>query len=302
MKTVKTTKILVSKLDASGTTIDIPLSTTFFPVDNTEEIEHKFVEVEKEKSINTIVDNKKIIFRPAVGPTWDIIDEFKINLNFFTPASIQNGGPLYHNANNGSNGPGVYSELGFIYDDLFCRANRFIYSFMRLIFYDNPNSGDNKLLFYSDIYTQIGKDQQYPSGLPRPPDESPISVRTGDPLLQPGLSHEGYHIYWYKDLVDSAPNQEYEVYMTLVFNNAATGKSMLMCPSKTLNPFDVQIGDLNGEDGKLHLKVILKNHNGVYKYKFVGNNQQLSSNGNGGVNLIPTLPGPSSLTFWQINV
>ena len=301
MKTVNSKKILVSKLGASGTTIDIPLSTNFFPVDNSELITHQFVEQEKEKVINQIVDNKKIIFRPADN-SWNIIEEFKINLNFFTPTSIQNGSPVYHNASNGSNGAGVYSEIGFIYDDLFCRANRFIFSFMRLLFYDNPNSGDNRLLFFSDIYTQIGKDQQTPNGLPLPPDQSPISIRTADPLLQPEKSHEGYHIYWYPDLVDNAPNKEYEMYMTLIFNNASTGKSILMAPSKTLNPFNVQIGDLNGEEGKLHLKVILKNDNGVYKYRFVGNNQQLSSNGTGGVNLNPTVPGPSSLTFWQINV
>jgi len=52
MKTVNSKKILVSKLGASGTTIDIPLSTNFFPVDNSELITHQFVEQEKEKVIN----------------------------------------------------------------------------------------------------------------------------------------------------------------------------------------------------------------------------------------------------------
>ena len=298
MKTVKT-KISLNKLGVSASTITIPLGTKFFPVDNTEEIEKVFVEEEKEKSINPIVDNKKIIFRPTDN-NWNIIDEFKINLNFFTPDSINNGSPQYHNHANGSNGPGVYSDIGFLFDDLFCRTNKFTYSFIRLLFYDNPNSGDNKLLFSSDIYTQIGDDQKDAQGLPLPANQSPITFTTTDPLLHPDKSHEGYQIYWYKDLVDNAPNQEYEVYMTLVFNNAATGKSILMSPSKTLNPFNVQIGDLNGESGKLYLKVILKNDNGVYKYKFTPNNKQIPASG--GVNLNPSIPGPPFLTFWQINV
>ena len=49
MKTVNSKKILVSKLGASGTTIDVPLSTNFFPVDNSELITHQFVEQEKER-------------------------------------------------------------------------------------------------------------------------------------------------------------------------------------------------------------------------------------------------------------
>ena len=158
MRTVKT-KISLDKIGVSASTITIPLGTKFFPVDNTEEIEKVFVEIEKAKTINPIVDNKKIIFRPSDN-NWDIIDDFKINLNFYTPISISNGSPQYHNYNNGSNGPGVYSDIGFIYDDLFCRSNKFLYSFIRLLFYDNPNSGDNKLLFSSDIYTQIGDDQK----------------------------------------------------------------------------------------------------------------------------------------------
>ena len=31
---------------------------------------------------------------------------------------------------------------------------------------------------------------------------------------------KGFHMYWFQDLVDNAPNQEYEMYMTMQFNNA----------------------------------------------------------------------------------
>ena len=76
-------KILLDNI-GSGTTIDIALKTNFFPVDNAELIEDKFVKDEVENAINPIVDYKKVIFKPARGDNWEIIDKFKINLNFYT--------------------------------------------------------------------------------------------------------------------------------------------------------------------------------------------------------------------------
>ena len=68
-------KILLDNL-SSGTTINITLKSNFFPVDNAELIEDKFVKDEVENSINPIVDNKKVIFKPA-NNNWDIIDRYK---------------------------------------------------------------------------------------------------------------------------------------------------------------------------------------------------------------------------------
>ena len=77
-------KILIGDI-GTGTTIDIALGSKFFPVDNSELIEDKFVKEEVEKSINPIIDYKKIIFKPArirADGQWVLIDTFKINLNF----------------------------------------------------------------------------------------------------------------------------------------------------------------------------------------------------------------------------
>ena len=69
-------KILLDNI-GSGTTIDIALGSDFFPVDNSELIENKFVKDEIEKSINPIVDYKKIIFKPSDSDvSWNIIDKF----------------------------------------------------------------------------------------------------------------------------------------------------------------------------------------------------------------------------------
>ena len=55
--------------------------------------------------------------------------------------------------------------------------------------------------------------------------------------------------------------------MSAIFNNASNGQAIMMATSK-LNPSNVELGDLNGEEGILYLKVVLKNDNGVYKYRF----------------------------------
>ena len=86
-------KILLDNLSES-TTIDIALKSNFFPVDNAELIDDKFVKDEVDNSINPIVDYKKVIFKPA-NDNWEIIDRFKINLNFYTQESISIGSPQH---------------------------------------------------------------------------------------------------------------------------------------------------------------------------------------------------------------
>ena len=196
----------------------------------------------------------------------------------------------------------MYGDINFIYDDLFCNTNRFIFSFIRFIFYDSPVSSTNKLLFFNDIYTQLGEDQKNAEGFVLPVNECPISFAIGNPVLKPEMVHEGYNLYWYKDLVDSAPNKEYTMYMTTLFNNAANGTSTPLAASKTLNHYNVQLSDLDGENGILYLKVVLKydTSDGIYKYRFEPNTLQFPTSG--GINLNPTTGGDPTLTFWQINV
>lgn len=285
-------KILIGSL-GSGSTIDIALGTNFFPVDNAELIEDKFVKDEIKKSINPIIDYKKVIFKPSDN-NWNLIDKFKINLNFYTPASILMGSPTHRGT--GAE-PGLYKDIGFIFDDVFCRTERFTNSFIRLSLYDNPYSGKNQLLTFSDIYTQVGKDQENQYGFVLPIDNCPITFTIGDPVLQPEEVHEGFQIYWFKDLVDNAPNQEYVMYAVVQFNNASNGKIYQMASSKDFNPNNITLTNLEGENGITYLKVILKNDNGIYKYKFTPNTrQQLVPPG---VNLNPSNSGTPTLTFWQ---
>jgi hypothetical protein len=285
-------KILLDSI-GSGTTIDISLGSDFFPVDNSELIEDKFVKGEIEKVINPIVDYKKIIFKPSKGldNDWNIIDKFRINLNFYTPDSIASGSPEHRG---GGAQPGMYSDINFVFDDVFCRTSRFTNSFMRLSFFDKPYSGRNQLLSFADIYTQIGTLQENEYGFTLPIDQCPVSFILGDPVLQPNEVHEGFHMYWFQDLVDNSPTQEYEMYMTLQFNNAGNGRIYELAATRDI-PNDITINSLEGPDGILYLKVILKNDNGIYKYRFTPNEKQ--SQIPPGINLNQTLP---VLTFWQI--
>ena len=286
-------KILIGDI-GTGTTIDIALGSKFFPVDNSELIEDKFVKDEVKKSINPITDYKKIIFKPADND-WNLIDTFRINLNFYLPNTVASGSPLHRGT--GSE-PGVYEDVGFTFDDIFCRTNKFINSFMRVSLFSNPYSGQNELLTFADIFTQIGIDQEDSSGLPLPIDKCPISFRLGDPVLKPDEIHEGFQIYWFKDLVDTAPNKEYEMYAAIQFFNSSNGRVYDLAPSKDIDPNNINLNNLEGPDGIFYLKIILKNDNGVYKYKFTPNNKQLQPPP--GVNLNPSTGDIATLTFWQI--
>jgi hypothetical protein len=288
-------KILIGNI-GSGTTIDISLKTNFFPVDNAELIEDKFVKDEIERAINPIVDYKKVIFKPADN-NWNIINKFKINLNFYTPASINLGSPQHRGI--GAE-PGVYEDIKFTFDDIFCRTNRFINSFIRFSIFDTPNSGQNELLTFSDIFTQVGTEQENQFGFTLPINQCPITFILGDPVTQPEEIHEGFHIYWFKDLVDNAPNQEYEVYGVLQFNNALNGRIYELAASKQFDPNNLTISNLEGKEGILYLKIILKNDNGIYKYRFTPNTKQLQVPS--GVNLNPSGGGIPTLTFWQTTI
>jgi hypothetical protein len=288
-------KILIGNI-GSGTTIDISLKTNFFPVDNAELIEDKFVKDEIERAINPIVDYKKVIFKPADN-NWNIINKFKINLNFYTPASINLGSPQHRGI--GAE-PGVYEDIKFTFDDIFCRTNRFINSFIRFSIFDTPNSGQNELLTFSDIFTQVGTEQENQFGFTLPINQCPITFILGDPVTQPEEIHEGFHIYWFKDLVDNAPNQEYEVYGVLQFNNVLNGRIYELAASKQFDPNNLTISNLEGKGGILYLKIILKNDNGVYKYRFTPNTKQLQVPS--GVNLNPSGGGIPTLTFWQTTI
>jgi len=300
MMNVNNFKIPLRDINISGTSVNIPVMLSFTPVDNSELIETKFIDDEVNKTINPIIDHKKIRFFPADN-NWELIEKLKINLNFYNEITPSTQPLTYEYANQPNGyGPGYYGDIGFTYDDIFCRTERILNSFLRLNFFDTNISSSNSLLFFNDIFTQIEADQKNEFNFVLPVEQAPLNFYLGDSVLEPEMIHEGFYIYWYKDLVDEAPNQELEIYAAAVYNNAANGETVGMYTVKTSDYRDIEAADINGPDGTNYLKVILKNDNGIYKYRFSGSTEQLAPIG--GVDINPPAPSNDTptITFWQI--
>ncbi len=108
------------------------------------------------------------------------------------------------------------------------------------------------------------------------------------------MDHEGFHFYWYKDLVDNAPNKEYELYMTAEYNHAGYGWTIPLYTLPTSDTTNIEISDINTPTSGLYLKVILKydTTDNKYKYTVVPLNNQVGVNWN--TSTVPTI------TFYQI--
>jgi len=287
-------KIRIDTL-TSAATIDIPIVIDAIPSDNTDLVKTRFVDNEVKKAINPIIDYKKVRFKPAIvkNGLWSIVPEVKINLEFFKKDTI----PSYSN---------FYDSLGFTSDDLFCRANRVMKSFLTLNYYKSTNPTDNLLLTTSNIFTQIGNEQKDLYGNVLKNNECPISLRLGDPTLKPDMVHEGFHIYWYEELIKSSHNNEYVFYLSPTYQNADNGEVSIMSPVKTQlnsnNKAIINTRDLGGNDGTQYLKVTLKydQTDGIFKYTIGELNQlQLRSNG-GGIDWNTNTNGIPTLTLYQL--
>ena len=287
-------KIRIDTL-TSGATIDIPIVIDAIPSDNTDLVKTRFVDNEVKKAINPIIDYKKVRFKPAVikNNVWTIVPEVKINLEFFNKDVT----PIYSN---------FYRSLGFTSDDLFCRSNRVMKSFLTLNYYKSTNPTDNLLLTTSNIFTQIGDDQKDVYGNVLKNNLCPISYEIGDPTLKPDMVHEGFHIYWYEELIKTSPNNEYVFYLSPTYQNADNGEVSVMTPVKSVlnsaNKGIINTIELGGNTGTQYLKVTLKyddtNDNFMYSISEL-NQKQLRANG-GGIDWNTNDDNIPTLTLYQL--
>jgi len=287
-------KIRIETL-TSAATIDIPIVIDAIPSDNTDLVKTRFVDNEVKKAINPIIDYKKVRFKPAVikNNVWTIVPEVKINLEFFNKDVT----PIYSN---------FYRSLGFTSDDLFCRANRVMKSFLTLNYYKSTNPTDNLLLTTSNIFTQIGDDQKDVYGNVLKNNLCPISYEIGDPTLKPDMVHEGFHIYWYEELIKTSPNNEYVFYLSPTYQNADNGEVSVMTPVKSVlnsaNKAIINTIELGGNTGTQYLKVTLKyddtNDNFMYSISEL-NQKQLRANG-GGIDWNTNADNIPTLTLYQL--
>jgi hypothetical protein len=287
-------KIRIDTL-TSAATIDIPIVIDAIPSDNTDLVKTRFVDNEVKKAINPIIDYKKVRFKPAVikDNVWTIVPEVKIKLEFFNKDTI----PTYGE---------YYDSLGFTSDDLFCRANRVMKSFLTLNYYKSTNPTDNLLLTTSNIFTQIGDEQKDVYGNVLKNNLCPISYEIGDPTLKPDMVHEGFHIYWYEELIKTSPNNEYVFYLSPTYQNADNGEVSIMTPVKSVlnsaNKAIINTIVLGGDTGTQYLKVTLKydDTKGNFMYSISELNQkQLRANG-GGIDWNTNADNIPTLTLYQL--
>jgi hypothetical protein len=255
-------KIRIGSNSGDTYSFNIPIKINASPLDNEDLVKTEFVDKEVEKVINGIVDYKKVRFKPAVvkNGVWKIVPEVKYSLGFID----EDGGYI-----------GTYDILGFTSEDLFCRVNRLMKSYLTLDYYDIPISSENALLTTSNLYTQMGSDQVNNIGIPKKNNRCPITFSLGSPTLRPNMVHEGMHIYWYDIDILSAPNQEYEMYLSPTYQNAGNGRVSIMTPyAGNITPFN--------SSNLQYVKVILKYFNGNFVYTFEStDDRQLKENGGG---------------------
>jgi hypothetical protein len=254
-------KILASSLltAPTGSTMVLPFSLDFIPIDNSELVQTEFVDKETKNSINPIISYEKSKFTPYDQNTGQEIKEIKIKL---------------------WNEPGLpmtYSDLGVTNEDVKFRRNRFLNSFLRLSFYDSDQVTNTNFLFDIIYFTQIGSDQKDLTGCsnadpncisPNPNYGNPLDVSSlpvsyllSNPIILPNKMAEGYYLYWLNKDVENNPKN---IYMRASMNNAVNGRIVqLYSVSDSVLPiYDPSLFE------KLNVKytIFKDNNDGVFKY------------------------------------
>lgn len=210
-------KINLSTLasSVSATTVDIPIEMEYQIVDNAELVERVFVEKEKQKAVNPILDYDKVRYIPFHEAS-EVIN-VRYELSFLN----ENGNLAI---------PTYYSTISFEDSDIRVRKNTFKESYLYLGFYDSDNAMTQTLISEISIYSQLTRDDFYPIGVPRPniagqvkpASQIPLRFILSNPQLITGGNYEGYYIYGYKD--DISINLPKFLYMKAGYFNGKTGK------------------------------------------------------------------------------
>lgn len=226
----------------SGSSINIPITMDILPVDQSETIQRDFVDYEVRAAINPIEDYEKVRFLPVyTGGTTDIIMDvvtYKISL---ITSTIADGDTL--------------ANLGFVKDDIKFNRNKFKRSFLRLLFYDSDSLTNQNLLFFETIYLRRRSDYFTPTSIQNL-DTIPASFKVENPIAKPNGFAEGYHLYFFKDLVSELP---YELYMRAEYNSAVDGVTTNMMTTQTPLPIDEYVD-------KLFVRYVLRRSNNGYYY------------------------------------
>lgn len=213
----------------TGNYFKIPFNIDFQNVDQTEIIDRVFVDVEREKAINPIIDYEKVRFEP-VDSNMNKINKIRYNVN------LPNGS--------------TFDAASFSYDDIRFQRETFKQTFLNLNFYDSDNPLSQNLVTNLTLFPQLNSSNLVGPSTPSSssigqvlqPNEIPLSFiidTTNDGF---NTSIEGYYLYDYKD--ETPLNGNKYLYARATFNNAKTGKSTNLMVKNTAQPIDALIHEL----------------------------------------------------------
>lgn len=239
-------QIKISDIKDSGY-LKLPISLDFSTLDQFEVLSKDFIEVERKKAINPIIDYDKTRFIPK-NLSGNVIENIKYKLNFLKNGVI--------------NSQTMYSDIGFVDNDIKFRKNNFTKSFLRLNFYDSDSPVNQNLISNVTIFSRITKDdiKTYDDGIgiPSLANEFPLRFILNNPISKPDGFSEGFYLYHYKsDVKFDLPR---ELYMRASFNNAKTGKiTQFMTSSSPQN--------INSLNSKIYTRYVLKRDSSGFYYE-----------------------------------
>lgn len=227
--------------------LKLPVSLDFSSISQIDVLNKDFIEVERKRAINPIIDYDKTRFIPK-NLDGNIVENVKYKLNFIKNGVINN--------------QTMYSDIGFVDNDIKFRKNNFIKSFLRLNFYDSDSPVNQNLISSVTIFSRITKDdiKTYDDGIgiPSLAHEFPLRFILNNPITKPDGFSEGFYLYHYKS--DVKQNLPRELFMRASFNNAKTGKiSQFMTTSTPQN--------INNLNNFIYTKYVLKRDSVGYFYE-----------------------------------
>lgn len=202
----------------SAVTINVPIGTNYYPVDQSELINDKFVKKEAEKAINPAVDNEICRFIPIwpVSSTNNVVIK-TISYNVIFRDNV--GAAVIESKF--SDIPVTDSKSAFINDDLKYRRNNLSNTYLNLSFYDEPSPNNGTLISTMELFVTIPNPLLDLVNLP-------VNFVLSNPILNPTGNSEGYYLYHYRDDVQINPSLPKELYMKAEFRNAKDGRRTLL--------------------------------------------------------------------------